>query len=43
MVIRDNAEELAAMEQLVSLVREHCGGEVSWSLVDRDHPWAVKE
>jgi DNA/RNA-binding domain of Phe-tRNA-synthetase-like protein len=33
----------AAMEELVSLVREYCGGEVSWSLVDRDHPWAVIE
>jgi DNA/RNA-binding domain of Phe-tRNA-synthetase-like protein len=33
----------AAMEELVSLVREYCSGEVSWSLVDRDHPWAVME
>jgi len=33
----------AAMEELVSLVREYNGGEVSWSMVDRDHPWAVKE
>ena len=33
----------AAMAELVSLVREHCGGEVSWSMVDRDHPWAVME
>ena len=31
----------AAMQELVSLVREHCGGEISWSVVDRDHPWAV--
>ena len=31
----------AAMEELVSLVKEHCGGEVSWSMVDRDHPWAT--
>ena len=31
----------AAMRELVSLVKEHCGGEVSWCLVDRDHPWAV--
>ena len=30
-----------AMEELVSLVQEYCGGEVSWSMVDRDHPWAV--
>ena len=33
----------AAMRELVSLVKELCGGEVSWSLVDRDHPWAVME
>jgi len=33
----------AAIEELVSLVRGYCGGEVSWSLVDRDHPWAVME
>jgi lysyl-tRNA synthetase class 2 len=33
----------AAMEELVSLVREYCGGEVSWSMLDRDHPWAVME
>jgi DNA/RNA-binding domain of Phe-tRNA-synthetase-like protein len=33
----------AAMEELVSLVRQYCGGEVSWSLLDRDHPWAVME
>jgi DNA/RNA-binding domain of Phe-tRNA-synthetase-like protein len=33
----------AAMEELVSLVREYCGGEVSWSLVDRDSPWALME
>jgi len=33
----------AAMEELVSLVREYCGGEVSWSLLDRDHPWAMME
>lgn len=32
-----------AMEELVSLVKEYCGGEVSWSTVDRDHPWAVME
>lgn len=31
----------AAMEELVSLVTEYCGGEVSWSMLDRDHPWAV--
>jgi DNA/RNA-binding domain of Phe-tRNA-synthetase-like protein len=33
----------AAMEELVSLVKEHCGGQVSWSTVDRDHPWALME
>jgi lysyl-tRNA synthetase class 2 len=33
----------AAMEELVSLIREYCGGEVSWSMLDRDHPWAVME
>jgi lysyl-tRNA synthetase class 2 len=33
----------AAMEELVSLVREYCGGEISWSMLDRDHPWAVME
>jgi len=31
----------AAMEELVSLVREHRGGEVSWCTVDRDRPWAL--
>jgi len=33
----------AAMRELASLVKEYCGGEVSWSMVNRDHPWAVKE
>lgn len=33
----------AAMEELVALVKEHCGGEISWSSVDRDHPWALME
>lgn len=33
----------AAMKELVSLVREYCGGQVSWSLLDRDHPWAMTE
>ena len=33
----------AAMEELVSLVREYCCGEVSWSMLDCDHPWAVME
>jgi hypothetical protein len=31
------------MAELVSLVKEYCGGEVSWSLVDRDSPLAVME
>ena len=33
----------AAMEELVSLVKEYNGGDVPWSMVDRDHPWAMKE
>jgi hypothetical protein len=33
----------AAMEELVSLAREYCGGEVSWSLLDPEHLWAVME
>jgi DNA/RNA-binding domain of Phe-tRNA-synthetase-like protein len=37
------AEIEAAMEELVSLIREYCGGQVSWSTVDREHPWAVME
>ena len=40
-ITRDAVE--AAMEELVSLVRDYCGGEVSSCLVDRDHPWAVTE
>ena len=28
------------MEELVSLVKEYCGAQVSWSILDRDHPWA---
>jgi DNA/RNA-binding domain of Phe-tRNA-synthetase-like protein len=31
----------AAMEELVSLVKEYCGGEVSWSMLDRDSPLAM--
>jgi DNA/RNA-binding domain of Phe-tRNA-synthetase-like protein len=33
----------ATLEELVSLVKEHCGGTISWSMVDRDHPWAATE
>ena len=33
----------AAMQELVSLVTEHCGGEGSSSILHRDHPWAVME
>ena len=40
-ITRDSVE--AAMQELVSLIKEYCGGEVSWSMVDRDHPWAVME
>jgi DNA/RNA-binding domain of Phe-tRNA-synthetase-like protein len=39
----ESASIEAAIEDLVSLVREHCGGEISWSTLDRDHPWAVME
>ena len=27
------------MEELVSLVREYCGAQICWSVVDRAHPW----
>jgi DNA/RNA-binding domain of Phe-tRNA-synthetase-like protein len=33
----------AAIVELVSLVEEHCGGSLSWSLLDSDHPWATSE
>jgi DNA/RNA-binding domain of Phe-tRNA-synthetase-like protein len=33
----------AAMEDMVSLVGEYCGGDVSWSMLDRDSPWATME
>ncbi len=33
----------AATRELVSLVSQYCGGELSWSLLDPDHPWAVSE
>jgi len=40
-ITRDAVE--AAIEELVSLVREYNGGAVYWSLVDHDHPWAMME
>lgn len=40
-IMREAVE--AAMQELVSLVKEYCGGEVCWSVVDRDHPWAVTQ
>jgi len=33
----------AATTELVSLVSEYCGGELSWSLLDPDDPWAGSE
>ena len=39
----EHAAVEAAMEELVSLVRECCGGEISWSMLDRDDPGAVME
>lgn len=33
----------AATKELASLVSRFCGGELSWSLLDPDHPWAVPE
>lgn len=33
----------AAIEELVSLVQEYCGGELSWTVLDRDHPWATAQ
>jgi DNA/RNA-binding domain of Phe-tRNA-synthetase-like protein len=33
----------AAIEELVSLVSEYCGGEISCSMLDHHHPWAVAE
>lgn len=39
----EQAAAEAAMQELVSLVKEYCGGEVSWSILDREHPWAGME
>lgn len=33
----------AAIEELVSLVKQYCGGELSWTVLDLDHPWTVGE
>jgi DNA/RNA-binding domain of Phe-tRNA-synthetase-like protein len=33
----------AATEELDSLVSEYCGGEISCSMLDLEHPWAVME
>jgi DNA/RNA-binding domain of Phe-tRNA-synthetase-like protein len=33
----------AAIVELVSLVEDHCGGSLSWTLLDSDHPWAASE
>ena len=33
----------AATKELASLVSEYCGGELSWSLLDPDSPWAASE
>jgi hypothetical protein len=33
----------AVNEEVVSPVREYCGGEVSWSTEVRNYPWAVLE
>lgn len=33
----------AATKELVTLVGQYCGGDLSWSLLDRDHPWAASE
>lgn len=38
---RDAVE--AATEELASLVSRFCGGELSWSLLDPDRPWAISE
>jgi len=33
----------ASGQQLTHLVKEHCGGQISCSMLDRDDPWAVME
>lgn len=32
-----------ALEELVSLVKEYCDGEISWSTLENDHPPALTE
>jgi DNA/RNA-binding domain of Phe-tRNA-synthetase-like protein len=32
-----------ATKELVTLVGQFCGGELSWSLLDTDNPWAISE
>jgi len=38
---RDAVE--AAIKELASLVEEYCGGELTWTVLDRDRAWAVAE
>jgi DNA/RNA-binding domain of Phe-tRNA-synthetase-like protein len=33
----------AATKELVTLVGQYCGGDLSWTLLDRDNPWAASE
>jgi DNA/RNA-binding domain of Phe-tRNA-synthetase-like protein len=33
----------AATKELAALVGQFCGGELSWALLDPDHPWATSE
>lgn len=33
----------AATKELASLVSQYCGGELSWSVLDADRPWALSE
>lgn len=33
----------AATKELASLLGEYCGGELRWSLLDPEHPWAAGE
>ena len=40
-IAREEVE--TAVEELAALVSELCGGELSWTLVDDEHPWATFE